>query len=93
MSLRICVLASGSRGNCTWIATERTRLLIDAGLSKRETYRRLRAVGEGPAIRSMIAAPIRPRIWSAAPRPPIFVLSPLVAKTLRPNASGLTPVG
>ena len=48
MSLRICVLASGSRGNCTWIATERTRLLIDAGLSKRETYTRLRAVGERP---------------------------------------------
>jgi phosphoribosyl 1,2-cyclic phosphodiesterase len=48
LSLRICVLASGSRGNCTWIATERTRLLIDAGLSKRETYRRLRAVGERP---------------------------------------------
>src|SRR5215469_4063588 len=48
LGLRICVLASGSRGNCTWIATERTRLLIDAGLSKRETYVRLRAVGERP---------------------------------------------
>lgn len=48
LSVRICVLASGSRGNCTWIATERTRLLIDAGLSKRETYKRLRAVGERP---------------------------------------------
>ncbi|HEY6292052.1 MAG TPA: MBL fold metallo-hydrolase [Terriglobia bacterium] len=48
MSLRICVLASGSRGNSTWIATERTRLLVDAGLSKRETFKRLRAIGERP---------------------------------------------
>jgi phosphoribosyl 1,2-cyclic phosphodiesterase len=42
------VLGSGSRGNCTWIASDRTRLLIDAGLSKRETYARLAAVGERP---------------------------------------------
>ena len=48
MSLRICVLGSGSRGNCAWIASERTRLLVDAGLSKRETYARLVAVGERP---------------------------------------------
>lgn len=30
------------------IATERTRLLVDAGLSRRETFRRLKAVGEDP---------------------------------------------
>ena len=40
------MLASGSRGNSTWIATEHTRLLVDAGLSKRETFARLGAVGE-----------------------------------------------
>ena len=48
LSLRVCVLASGSRGNSTWIATERTCLLVDAGLSKKETYARLAAVGERP---------------------------------------------
>ncbi len=48
MSVRLCVLGSGSRGNSTWIATEKTRLLIDAGFSKRETYARLTAVGERP---------------------------------------------
>lgn len=48
MSLRVCVLASGSRGNSTWIATDRARLLIDAGLSKKETYARLAAIGERP---------------------------------------------
>jgi len=48
LSVRVCVLASGSRGNSTWIATERTCLLVDAGLSRKETYARLRAVGEDP---------------------------------------------
>ncbi len=40
------MLASGSSGNCTLVATERTRLLVDAGLSAREIERRLHAVGE-----------------------------------------------
>jgi phosphoribosyl 1,2-cyclic phosphodiesterase len=48
LSLRICILGSGSRGNSAWIATERTRLLVDAGLSKRDTFARLAAVGERP---------------------------------------------
>lgn len=30
MSIRVCVLGSGSRGNCTLVQTEKTRLLIDA---------------------------------------------------------------
>jgi phosphoribosyl 1,2-cyclic phosphodiesterase len=46
LSIRVCVLGSGSRGNSTLLATEKTRLLIDAGLSKKETYARLSAVGE-----------------------------------------------
>jgi len=46
MSVRVCVLGSGSKGNCTLLATEKTRLLIDAGLSCRETYARLAALGE-----------------------------------------------
>ncbi len=46
MSVRVCILASGSRGNSALVATEKTRLLIDAGLSKKETYKRLAAVGE-----------------------------------------------
>lgn len=46
MSVRICVLGSGSRGNSTLIATEKTRLLVDAGFSRRETFARLEAAGE-----------------------------------------------
>jgi phosphoribosyl 1,2-cyclic phosphodiesterase len=46
LSVRVCVLGSGSKGNCTVIATEKTRLLVDAGFSKRETLARLAAAGE-----------------------------------------------
>jgi phosphoribosyl 1,2-cyclic phosphodiesterase len=46
VSLRVSVLGSGSGGNCTLVATERTRLLVDAGFSRRETLRRLAAIGE-----------------------------------------------
>jgi phosphoribosyl 1,2-cyclic phosphodiesterase len=38
------MLASGSAGNCTLLETEQTRLLVDAGLGKKETLRRLAEV-------------------------------------------------
>jgi phosphoribosyl 1,2-cyclic phosphodiesterase len=44
--VRVCVLASGSSGNSTLISTARTRLLVDAGLSRRETSARLASIGE-----------------------------------------------
>src|SRR5580700_6378167 len=44
----VSVLASSSAGNCTLVASERTRLLIDAGLSRRETFERLNAAGIAP---------------------------------------------
>jgi len=40
------VLASSSSGNSTFICTERTRLLVDVGLSKRDVLGRLAAIGE-----------------------------------------------
>jgi phosphoribosyl 1,2-cyclic phosphodiesterase len=46
MSVSVSVLASGSRGNCALVATSTTRILVDAGLSGRETFKRLRAIGE-----------------------------------------------
>jgi len=41
ISFRVSILASGSSGNITLLETQRTRLLIDAGLGKKETQRRL----------------------------------------------------
>lgn len=49
MALRICILASGSSGNCTYVASDQTALLVDAGLSAREIGRRLEGIGAGVA--------------------------------------------
>lgn len=43
--MRICVLASGSSGNCIFVESQHTRVLIDAGLSARETAKRLEQIG------------------------------------------------
>lgn len=42
------MLASGSSGNCALAATEKTHVLIDAGLSLRELTRRLALIEEQP---------------------------------------------
>lgn len=44
--VKLCVLGSGSRGNCTFIGTPSTRILVDAGLSARRTVERLEKIGE-----------------------------------------------
>src|SRR5262245_26428597 len=48
MTVTVCVLGSGSRGNSTFIRTDQVRLLIDAGISRREVAKRLEAIGEDP---------------------------------------------
>jgi phosphoribosyl 1,2-cyclic phosphodiesterase len=45
----ICSLASGSRGNATYISDGTTAILIDAGLSGLEIERRMRSRGLSPA--------------------------------------------
>jgi phosphoribosyl 1,2-cyclic phosphodiesterase len=44
--VKFCVLASGSSGNAALLATENTRILVDAGLSMKELGRRLALIGE-----------------------------------------------
>jgi phosphoribosyl 1,2-cyclic phosphodiesterase len=44
--MRITVLGSGSTGNSVLISTERTKVLVDAGLSAKQTLVRLGEVGE-----------------------------------------------
>jgi phosphoribosyl 1,2-cyclic phosphodiesterase len=48
------MLASGSRGNCALVASTRTKLLVDAGISCRETFKRLKLLGESPQSLSAI---------------------------------------
>ncbi len=47
--MRMTVLASGSKGNSTVVASARTRVLVDAGLSCRELLKRMALAGEDPA--------------------------------------------
>ena len=45
-NVSFCVLASGSSGNAALLATDQTRILVDAGLSMKELGRRLALIGE-----------------------------------------------
>jgi len=54
MAVSVSLLASGSRGNSALVASSTTRILVDAGLSCRETFKRLRAVNEVPEQLSAI---------------------------------------
>ena len=47
--MRMTVLASGSKGNSTVIASLHTRILVDAGLSCRELLKRMALAGEDPS--------------------------------------------
>jgi len=44
----VSVLGSGSRGNATFIKTDSARILIDAGLSRKDLGKRLESIGEDP---------------------------------------------
>jgi phosphoribosyl 1,2-cyclic phosphodiesterase len=52
--VRMTVLASGSRGNTAVFSSSGTSILIDAGISCRETLRRMRAAGEDPTQLSAV---------------------------------------
>lgn len=55
--MKICILNSGSSANSTLISTGRTSILLDAGLSGKETSRRLAGFGvEGTGIDGMIVS-------------------------------------
>src|SRR5690242_7402751 len=48
MAMRMTVLASGSRGNCAVVSSSQASILVDAGISCRETLKRMRVAGEEP---------------------------------------------
>jgi phosphoribosyl 1,2-cyclic phosphodiesterase len=54
MCVKVSMLASGSRGNCAFVASARTRILVDAGISCRETFKRMKSLGEDPQALSAI---------------------------------------
>ena len=46
--IKFCSLYSGSHGNCIFLGTERTKILIDAGVNAKHIEQSLRAIGENP---------------------------------------------
>jgi phosphoribosyl 1,2-cyclic phosphodiesterase len=54
MAVSVSVLASGSRGNSTIVQSSSTRILVDAGISCRETFKRMKAAGDDPHSLSAI---------------------------------------
>lgn len=46
MALNYCSIASGSSGNCHFISTDSTKLLLDVGMSYRYIKKSLEAIGE-----------------------------------------------
>ena len=46
--MKICVLASGSKGNCTYIESENHRILIDLGTSCLSIEKQLKKIGVNP---------------------------------------------
>lgn len=48
MELRFCSLFSGSSGNCQLIKTEKTTILVDAGLSGKKIQQEIINIGEDP---------------------------------------------
>lgn len=48
MPVRLTILGSGSSGNCAYVETDETRILIDAGFSLRQIRQRLATIGRAP---------------------------------------------
>ncbi len=54
MSVRFTILGSGSSGNCAYIETENSRVLVDAGFTPRQIRQRLATIGRTPENLSAI---------------------------------------
>jgi len=46
MGVSVTMLASGSRGNCAIVASASTKILVDAGISCREIFKRMKSLGD-----------------------------------------------
>src|SRR5579864_1777043 len=54
MGVSVSMLASGSRGNCAIVSSAKTKILVDAGISCRETFKRMKSLGDDPQSLSAI---------------------------------------
>jgi phosphoribosyl 1,2-cyclic phosphodiesterase len=54
VSVRFTILGSGSSGNCAYVETENSRVLVDAGFTPRQIRQRLATIGRTPENLSAI---------------------------------------
>ena len=54
MGVSVSMLASGSRGNCALVSSSSTKILVDAGISCREIFKRMKGLGDDPHSLSAI---------------------------------------
>lgn len=47
--MKVCVLSSGSKGNCTYVETEKYKMLIDIGTSSLYVEKSLKSIGVNPS--------------------------------------------
>lgn len=52
--MKVCVLSSGSKGNCTYVETNNHRILIDIGTSSLYVEKSLKSIGVDPSTIDMI---------------------------------------
>jgi len=100
MGVSISVLASGSRGNTAIVESSKARILVDAGISCRETFKRLKSLGLDPHAISaiLITHEHSDHVYGLATlarklKVPVFMTSPTHqawARSLR-DESGETP--
>jgi phosphoribosyl 1,2-cyclic phosphodiesterase len=48
VAVHLTILGSGSAGNCAYVETDETRILVDAGLSARQIRQRMASIGRAP---------------------------------------------
>ena len=46
--MRLCSIASGSSGNCIYVGTDTTHVLVDVGISRKRTEEGLNSLGICP---------------------------------------------
>ncbi len=91
----MCLLASGSKGNCLWVQAGKTRVLVDCGLGPRALRQRASLVGaEVEKLSALLLSHDHSDHVGGVPRllgdlSPMFASHPLVAERCRFPEGGL----
>lgn len=63
--MRLCSIASGSSGNCIYVGTDTTHVLVDVGISRKRTEEGLKSLGICPGELDAILSPMNTATISA----------------------------